>query len=325
MHVLVTGGAGYIGSHTCKALKKEGFKPVTFDNLSEGHEYAVKWGDLVKGDLLNKENLDFAFNKYQPKAVIHFAANALVSESMKNPQKYYQNNVSGTLNLLSAMNEYGVKNLIFSSSCATYGHPNYTPICEKHPQVPISPYGRSKLMIEQILLDFQKAYQMNFVSLRYFNAAGADLESEIGEHHKTETHLIPLAIDTALNIYDVLHVYGFDFDTKDGSAIRDYIHVNDLAAAHVKALNYILKIPESIFLNLGSEKGYSVLEIVKTIETLCKTKVKTNIGAKREGDPAVLFAKTNLAKKLLSWEPKHSDIKTIITTAWQWHLKKQKI
>jgi len=320
--VLVTGGAGYIGSQNCKYLSDK-FIPITYDNLSEGSENAVKWGPLVKGDIKDLDKLNFTIDKYKPKAVMHFAANALVGESVINPQKYYENNVYGTLNLLNAMLNKGIKYFIFSSSCATYGNPIFSPITEKHPQNPISPYGKSKYMIEQILKDYSKAYGLNYVILRYFNAAGADLDGEIGENRKEETHLIPLAIDTALKINPILNIYGSDFDTKDGTAIRDYIHVQDLALAHIKALFYLLENQKSLMLNLGSEKGFSVLDIIKEIKSLTKKNIKVNLTKKRDGDPSILLANCSLAKKVLNWHIKYSDLKTIITSAIKWHEKKK--
>ncbi len=321
-NVLITGGAGYIGSHACKKLKKNGFTPISLDNLSEGYETFVKWGPFVKADLNDKIALDKTFKKYQPIAVMHFAANAIVSESMKDPQKYYTNNVSGTINLLNAMLENNVKNIIFSSTCATYGMPKYTPICEKHSNLPISPYGSSKHMIEQILKDYDKAYGLKYIILRYFNAAGADFDAEIGEDHKLETHLIPLVIDTALNIYDNLSIYGKDFDTKDGTAIRDYIHVEDLADAHLKALTYLLNNNQSDIFNLGSEKGYSVLEIIQNIEAILNIKIPITYKPKRLGDPPVLFADSSKAKNILNWQARYSDLETIIKTALKWHRQK---
>lgn len=319
--VLVTGGAGYIGSHICKALKKEGFLPVVFDNLSCGHKEAVKWGPLIIGDLLETEKLKTLFDEYTPIAVMHFAANALVKESTVNPQKYYLNNVAGTLSLLNAMLEKNVLNLIFSSSCATYGNPLFLPINEEHPQNPINPYGRSKLMIEQILIDYSKSYPLKFSALRYFNAAGADLDSEIGEDHAIETHLIPLVIQAALNQKGEVEVFGDDFDTKDGSAIRDYIHVNDLADAHIKALRLIISKKENLLLNLGCGVGFSVFEIIKAIENFYHKKLPVKIVARREGDPPVLLADIKKAKKVLNFEPKLT-LKDIISSAANWHLKK---
>jgi UDP-glucose-4-epimerase GalE len=321
--VLVTGGAGYIGSQNCKYLYNNNFIPITYDNLSEGNKYAVKWGPLIEGDINDFDKLNDTIKKYKPKAVMHFAANALVSESVLNPRKYYENNVCGTLNLLSAMLDNDVKYIIFSSSCAAYGKPIFSPITEEHPRNPMSAYGKSKYMIEQILEDYNKAYGLNYISLRYFNASGADLETQIGEDRKLETHLIPLAIDTALGINPFLNVYGTDFNTKDGTAIRDYIHIEDIASAHIKSFYHILKNQRSLTLNLGSEVGYSVLEVIKEIEKHTQKKLNIILSKRRLGDPPVLFANASLAKKVLRWEPKFSDLKTIIMTAIKWHKKKK--
>jgi len=323
--ILVTGGAGYIGAQNLKLLKKNSFSPITFDNLSTGNLSSVKWGDFIKGDLKNLTDIDNALKKYKPKAVMHFAANALVYESTQNPQKYYENNVIGTINLLKAMLENNIKYFIFSSSCATYGHPEFSPITEDHPQIPISPYGKSKYMIEEILKDYSNVYGLRYVTLRYFNAAGADLELEIGENRTEETHLIPLAIDTSLGINPFLNIYGTDYDTLDGTAIRDYIHVEDLASAHLKALNYIFEGKNSIELNLGSEKGFSVLEIVKEIEKLTQKKINLKYVKRRKADPSILFADSSKAKKVLKWYPEVSDIQTIITSALKWHQKKKNL
>ncbi|OGN59196.1 MAG: UDP-glucose 4-epimerase GalE [Chlamydiae bacterium RIFCSPHIGHO2_12_FULL_27_8] len=322
--VFVTGGAGYIGSHNCKELFKNGFLPITFDNLSESTKESVKWGPLIEGDINDSDKLNFYLNKYKPIALMHFAANALVGESFIAPNKYYKNNVAGTINVLDAMLNNNVKNLIFSSSCATYGNPIFTPITENHPQNPISIYGQTKFFVEQILKDYKRAYNLNYASLRYFNAAGADLDSEIGENRKIETHLIPLAIETALKFNDKLDVYGKNFNTKDGSAIRDYVHVSDIAIAHKKALESILENNDCISLNLGSSKGFSVLEVLKEIENELNTKININFTDKREGDPPILFADCMLAKKVLDWEPKLSDLKTIIKSAVRWHKIKKR-
>ncbi|HEU64345.1 MAG TPA: UDP-glucose 4-epimerase GalE [Chlamydiae bacterium] len=321
--ILVTGGAGYIGSQNCKELAKRGFLPITFDNLSTGNENFIKWGSFFKGDLKDKDRLSWVIKKTKPTAVMHFAANALVSESIKNPKKYYENNVIGTLNLLNAMLENDIRYLIFSSSCATYGHPQFSPMCENHPQEPISPYGKSKYMIEQILKDYKKAYNLKYISLRYFNAAGADLDVEIGEDREEESHLIPLAIDTALGINSDLNIYGTDFNTKDGTAIRDYIHVQDLATAHMRSLNYLFDQKRSLELNLGSETGFSVLEVINEIQSITNTKITMNFLPRREGDPEMLFATSKKAKEHLLWEPKFSDLKTILTSAIKWHKKKK--
>jgi UDP-glucose-4-epimerase GalE len=316
--ILVTGGAGYIGSHAAKALFRANFLPITYDNLSVGHKESVRWGPLIVGDLKDKELLRKTIREEKPLAVLHFAANALVGESTKNPMKYYDNNVSGTLSLLQSMKEEGVSNIIFSSSCATFGNPLRLPIDEEHPQNPINPYGRSKLMIEQILSDYDKAYGIRSICLRYFNAAGADLEGEIGENHEEETHLIPLILLSILKNRE-LQVFGSDFATKDKSAIRDYIHVSDLADAHLQALYFLLETKQSAAFNLGTGKGISVLEMVDWAEKICKKKVQLRMSPRREGDPAILIAATQKANSLLHWTPQCSDPKTLIESAWGWH------
>jgi UDP-arabinose 4-epimerase len=253
--ILVTGGAGYIGSHTCKALHQAGFQPIVYDNLSTGHKELVQWGPLIVGDLLDQYQLEKTLLQYQPKAILHFAASAIVSESMNNPALYYENNVRGSLSLLLAMKNTEIPHLIFSSTCATYGNAQSLPMSESHPQLPLSPYGRSKLMIEQMIFDFEKAYGIKSAILRYFNAAGADLEGTIGENHTVETHLIPSLIQTMLGLKDFVSIYGNDFPSFDGTAIRDYIHVTDLANAHALALQRLLSEAPSFAVNLGTGSG----------------------------------------------------------------------
>lgn len=313
--ILVTGGAGYIGSHTCKALAKAGYLPIVYDNLSTGHAYAVKWGPFVLGDLNDRAKLNDTFLTYKPKAVIHFAANALVVESMKDPAKYYRNNVGSTICLLDALCEHGVKQIVFSSTCATYGHPQTTPLTEDHPQNPINPYGKSKWMIEQMLSDYQTAYGIQSVCLRYFNAAGADLETQIGENHNPETHLIPSVIQAALGIKEEIVVYGTEFASRDGSAVRDYIHVNDLADAHVAAL----KCTQSQAINLGTGTGYSVLEIIDAVERFCGKKIQVRLENRRPGEPGILTADNARARKILGWNPRLSELPILIESAWKWH------
>lgn len=312
--ILVTGGAGYIGSHTCKALAKAGYLPVVYDNLTTGHAYAIKWGPFVQGDLNDRAKLNEAFLTYEPKAVIHFAADALVVESMTHPGKYYRNNVGSTISLLEAMRDHNVKKLVFSSTCATYGHPQFTPITEKHPQLPINPYGRTKLMVEQMIADFEAAHGLSAVNLRYFNAAGADLETQIGENHTPETHLIPNVILTALGLKNEIVVYGTDFESRDGSAVRDYIHVQDLAEAHVAALKC-----KSASINLGTGTGYSVLEIIDAVQQFCGKTLPVRLDTRRAGEPGVLTADNTKARELLGWSPKISDLPTLIESAWKWH------
>lgn len=319
--ILVTGGAGYIGSHTCKALATIGLIPVTYDNLSTGHKQAVKWGPLVIGDLRDRKQLDLAFKQYKPKGVLHFAASALVIESMTNPGKYYDNNVSGSISLLEAMIENHVPHLVFSSTCATYGHPQFSPITEDHPQNPINPYGRSKLMVEQIIRDFENVHNLHSVCLRYFNAAGADHESEIGEDHTPETHILPSAIEAALRKRKELVVYGTDFPTQDGSAVRDYIHVEDLAKAHVSALQWLFTNNRSTCINLGTGVGSTVLEILRAVEAISKTKIEVRFEKKREGEPSHLIADNKKAKELIDWTPQRSSLSQLVETAWKWHTR----
>lgn len=260
--VLVTGGAGYIGSHACKALAKAGYQPIVFDNLVYGHEWAVQWGPLEKGDILDRGQLDTAFRKHRPDAVMHFAAYAYVGESMMLPGKYYRNNVVGSLTLLEAMQDHGVDKIVFSSTCATYGVPDRIPIDENACQSPINPYGMSKLMVERILADFGNAHGINWIALRYFNAAGADLDNQIGETHDPETHLVPLVLDAASGRRDSITIFGNNYDTADGTCIRDYIHVSDLASAHVKALDALGSETASGAFNLGNGMGYSVQQVI---------------------------------------------------------------
>lgn len=317
--ILVTGGAGYIGSHACKALAKAGFLPIAYDNLSTGHAYAVKWGPFVQGDLNDRPKLDETFKTYSPKAILHFAANAIVSESISDPGKYYRNNVGSSISLLETMRDHGILNLVFSSTCATYGHPQFTPITEEHPQIPISPYGRSKLMIEQIIADFERAHGIHSVLLRYFNVAGADQSTEIGENHTPETHLIPSVIQAALGLRSEIVVYGTDFPSKDGTAVRDYVHVQDLADAHVSALKWLLANQKSAAVNLGTGTGFSVLEVIDAVQKFCGKTIPVRLEKRREGDPSFLTADNKLAKELLGWTPAISNLPAMIESAWKWH------
>lgn len=321
--ILVTGGAGYIGSFVCRALSKMGFNPITFDNLSTGHIENVKWGPLIKGDLLDKKKVNEAFSIYKPKAVLHFAANAIVTESVLNPGKYYENNVQATVNLLETMKRFCVKNIVFSSTCATYGDPRAIPLSETHPQHPINPYGKSKLMVEMILEDY-KAFGIENVILRYFNAAGADLEGNLGENHDNETHLIPLLIETAMGLRDSFTIYGTNFPTKDGSAIRDFIHVEDLATAHIKALFYLLQSKKSLTLNLGTGTGYSVKQVIQVVESICGNRIPINCSPRRKNEPFILVSDFTKAEKYLLFKCEHSDIKTIVESAYLWHQKLSK-
>lgn len=320
MKIVVTGGAGYIGSHTCKVLAQKKHTPIVIDNLVYGHEESVKWGPLYKEDILNTESLTQILVKEKPDAIIHFAAYAYVGESVTDPLKYYRNNVIGSLSLLNAMKQAGVNKLVFSSTCATYGIPTTVPIHEEHPQNPINPYGQTKLNVEKILIDFGFAYNLKSVALRYFNAAGADKDGEIGEEHDPETHLIPLAIQATLNPNKPLTVMGTDYSTKDGTCIRDYIHVTDLAEAHVLALEYLYKAETNFsYFNLGTGQGASVNDVISMVEKVSGKKVRCKHGERRPGDPPVLVADGEKAKSILGWNPKHSSLENIISTAFRWH------
>ena len=317
--ILVTGGAGYIGSHACKALAQAGFLPVTFDNLVYGHREAVKWGPLIEGDLADRELLSAVMHDYSIQAVVHFAAYAYVGESMQNPGKYFSNNVANTINLLEAMHENDVASIVFSSTCATYGVPQAMPIDETHPQVPVNPYGESKLFVERALHWFGVAHDIRSVALRYFNAAGADPDGEIGEQHDPETHLIPLIVETALGQRSAIDVYGTDYPTPDGTAIRDYIHVTDLAAAHVRALRHLSDGGESLCLNLGTGRGYSVREVIDAVANHVGTEIPARECKRRAGDPAELVADARLAADILQWTPHNSSLEQIVATAHRWH------
>ncbi|MFA7083379.1 MAG: UDP-glucose 4-epimerase GalE [Arcobacteraceae bacterium] len=319
--VLVVGGAGYIGSHTSKLLSKSGYKVVIFDNLSTGYEKLSIYGTLVVGDLSNQNEIDAVFKEYKIDIVFHFAAYSCVGESVLNPQKYYKNNVQNTLNLLDAMLENNVKKIIFSSTCAVYGVPKYLPLDENHSTNPINPYGKTKLIVENILEDYDKAYALKYVILRYFNAAGADADAEIGEMHDPESHLIPLAIKALDSKGHKLQVFGDDYDTKDGSCVRDYIHVEDLANAHLKAYEYLLKNNNSDIFNLGTETAYSVFDIIKTIQKLSSKKMHYTVSPRREGDPDSLLASSKKAYEILGWRATSSSIEKIIKSALKWHQK----
>ncbi len=316
--VLVTGGAGYIGSHVLKALFETGFEPLVFDNLSSGHKEAVLWGRLIEGDLSDQRLLTEVLEAERPLAVLHFAAFIVVPESVRAPLKYYQNNLSGTLNLLEAACRFGVKAFIFSSSAAVYGIPSQIPIPEEHPVSPINPYGASKAMVEQILADCYQAYGLPFVSLRYFNAAGADPEARIGEAHHPETHLIPLLLQVALGKREKFFLYGADYPTPDGTCIRDFIHVEDLARVHVLALEYLLSGGEPLILNCGYGKGFSVKEVLEEAERVCKRPIPYEIRERRPGDPPVLVAGVEKMRECFSFEPRFADLTLILETAWRW-------
>lgn len=322
-NVLVTGGAGYIGAHVCKALAAAGFLPVTFDNLVYGHKRAVQWGPLEIGDLTNDWQLTDMIRKYRPLAVLHFAAYAYVGESVQDPDKYYFNNVFGSLNLLRALLRAQIRQVVFSSTCATYGVPEAVPIGEAHPQSPVNPYGTSKLMIENMLRDFDTAYGMRFVALRYFNAAGADADGGIGEDHEPETHAIPLAIQAALGERPFFEIYGSDYPTGDGSAVRDYIHVSDLASAHVLALKYLLGGGPSRALNLGTGQGHSVKELIASVQRVSGKTVTIKEGPRRPGDPPVLVADATAAENVLGWRPQYRDLDSIVGSAFRWHASRR--
>jgi UDP-arabinose 4-epimerase len=316
-NILVTGGAGYIGSHTCKALATAGLTPVTFDNLSRGHADFVRWGPLVIGDVLDLAALDEAIKQYRPTAVIHFAAFAYVGESVADPLSYYRNNSCGIVSVLDAMARNGVERIVFSSSCTTYGLPDTLPILETAPQRPISPYGRSKYFCEQIIKDVAFAHKMRFGIFRYFNAAGADSGGDLPERHNPETHLIPLAIDAVLGSAPPLQILGSDYPTTDGTCERDYIHVSDLAAAHVKAVQHLERTETSFEMNLGTGRAYSVLEVVSAIERVAGKKVPAVLAARRPGDPPALVSDPSLAQRQLGFTPQYSDLDTIIETTWR--------
>lgn len=321
MAILVCGGAGYIGSHINKQLNKEGYETVVFDNLIYGHREAVKWGIFEKGDLKNIEDIESVFQKYQIDAVFHFAAYAYVGESVEEPEKYYYNNVVNTLNLLQVMKKYGCNKIIFSSTCATYGEPERVPITEDMPQNPINPYGATKLMMERIFKDYHTAYGLEFVVLRYFNAAGADPDGEIGESHNPETHIIPLVLDAASGKREDIKVFGTDYETPDGSCVRDYIHVYDLATAHLLALHHLESGKESDFFNLGNAHGTSVLEVIKSVRKVTGKGFRAVLTDRRAGDPAKLVGSSDKAQKILGWKPIYGDIDTIVKHAWEWHEK----
>jgi UDP-arabinose 4-epimerase len=320
--VFVTGGAGYIGSHACKILARAGYQPVVFDNLSRGHREAVRWGPLVVGDLADREELVKALKTHRVAAVMHFAAFAYVGESVTDPSLYYRNNLAGTLSLLEAMRQAGVDKIVFSSTCATYGNPDSIPIRETAPQLPVNPYGETKLAIERALRWYGEAYHLRSVSLRYFNAAGADPEGDIGELHEPETHLVPLVLQAALGQRSHIDIYGTDYPTADGTAIRDYIHVEDLAEAHLRALDHLLAGRESAAVNLGTGRGHSVREVIAAAEAVSGRAVPSREAARRAGDPPILVADPGFAAERLGWRAQHSDLHTIIRTAFAWHEKR---
>jgi UDP-glucose 4-epimerase len=324
MTILVTGGAGYIGSHTVKLLKNKGYDILVLDNLIYGHEdFATKLNvSLIKGDLSDRQLLDQVFTEHNIEAVIHFAAYAYVGESMSNPAKYYRNNVVSTLNLLEAMENAGIKKIVFSSTCATYGIPQEIPITETHPQNPINTYGYTKLVVENILADFQRAYDWNYVAFRYFNAAGASADGLIGEDHDPEPHLIPLILYAALGKRDSISILGDDYPTPDGTCIRDYIHVEDLAQAHLLGLEYLLKGGKSDVFNLGNGNGFSVKEVIAGAKKVTGIDFKVKNDDRRPGDPPILVGSSKKAQNILGWQPQYPEIETIIAHAWQWHQRR---
>jgi UDP-arabinose 4-epimerase len=319
MSILIVGGAGYIGSQTAKLVAKSGQTPVVFDNLVYGHRWAVKWGPLIEGDLVDTALVDRVFKEHKVTAVIHFAGYAYVGESVTNPRKYFHNNTANTLNLLDAMVDNGVRDIVFSSTCATYGEPQKVPIGEDHPQSPVNPYGESKLAVEKILHWYGGAYPLRYAALRYFNASGADPDGEVGEDHDPETHLIPLAIEAALGRRPGLDIYGTDYPTPDGTAVRDYIHVADLAAAHLLALDHLKNGATSLRLNLGTGQGHSVRAVIAAIEKASGRKVPVREVGRRAGDPPALVADARQAAAVLGWRATCSDLETIVQHALRWH------
>jgi UDP-arabinose 4-epimerase len=317
--VLVTGGAGYIGSHACKALARAGWLPVTYDSLIYGHEWAVKWGPLERGDIGDRARLEEVIGRHNPAAIVHFAAFAYVGESVTDPGRYYRNNVAGSLTLIEAARDAGVQHLVFSSTCATYGIPDELPIRETSPQRPINPYGASKLMVERMLADFGTAHGLRSIALRYFNAAGCDPDGEIGEDHDPETHIIPLVLDAASGRRADVTIFGADYDTNDGTCIRDYVHVADLAQAHVKALEALQGGAPSGAYNLGIGRGFSVREVVATVKRVAGVEVPVVYAERRAGDPAVLIADPAKAREQLGWQPRITSLDQIVRTAWGWH------
>jgi len=317
--VLVTGGAGYIGSHTCKQLAAAGHTPVTYDSLEHGHRDAVRWGPLVTGDLRDRARLSAALDEYRPDCVLHFAAYIDVGGSVRDPLRFYENNVGGSLTLLQAMKDHGLGKIVFSSTCAIYGAPVRLPLDEDHPKSPANPYGASKWMVECLLRDAGAAHGLRSVALRYFNACGADRDGEIGERHSPETHALPLAILAAMGRAPAFHMFGTDYPTPDGTAIRDYIHVEDLADAHVRALQYLLNGGESAAFNLGTGRGTSVRELVDAVGRVSGRTVPVTLSPRRDGDVAELVAQPALAADVLGWKARHTDFDAIVRSAWRWH------
>ncbi len=319
LNILVTGGAGYIGSHFVKVAYEQGMNVIVYDNLVKGHRKAVKCQYFVEGDILDSEKLTWVIKNYNIDSVVHFAAYSLVGESMQEPQKYYYNNVQGTLNLLEVMLKNNVKKLVFSSTAAVYGEPEKVPITEDLPKNPTNVYGRTKLVMESAMEDYSRAYGLRYIALRYFNAAGADPSGEIGEDHNPETHLIPLVLYALLGKRESIKIFGDDYPTKDGTCVRDYIHVNDLATAHILALKSLYEGKESTVYNLGNGNGFTVKEIIDAAEKVTGLKAKKEIVERRPGDPAVLIASSEKIQRELGWKPVYTNIEEIIRTAWNWH------
>lgn len=321
MAILVAGGAGYIGSHTVKMLYKKGYDVIVYDNLSKGYREFAKWGRFIEGDISDDKKLKKVFQKYKIDAVMHFCAFIEVGESVVEPEKYYKNNLVNTITLINTMKDAGIKNFIFSSTAAIFGEPENIPIKEDDPKNPINPYGRTKLFVEEILEDYEKAYGFNSICFRYFNAAGADPDGEIGEAHNPESHLIPLILDAAMGKREAIKIFGTDYPTKDGTCIRDYIHVNDLAEAHILGLEFLLREKRSERFNLGSGEGYTVREIIDMVKKITGKDFKVVETERRAGDPPVLIADSSKARKILGWQRKFT-LQEIIETAWKWHQKK---
>ncbi len=317
--ILVTGGAGYVGSHACKALAAAGHTPVTYDNLSRGHREFARWGPLEVGDLGDAAKLDAVLARHRPDAVMHFAALAYVGESVEQPSLYYRNNVGGTLELLEAMRRAGVNLLVFSSTCSTYGVPERMPITEDVPQQPINPYGMGKLVVERVLRDYEPAYGLRSVALRYFNAAGCDPDGDVGEDHDPETHLIPRVLMAADGVLPRVDVFGTDYPTPDGTCLRDYIHVADLADGHVRALDYLQRGGASTAINLGTGRAFSVREVIAAAERVTDRRIPVHEGPRRAGDPPVLVADATRARAVLGFAPRFTEIEPIVATAWRWH------
>ncbi|MEJ5283554.1 MAG: UDP-glucose 4-epimerase GalE [Brevinematales bacterium] len=321
MAILVAGGAGYIGSHTVKMLYKKGYDVIVYDNLSKGYREFAKWGKFIEGDISDDKKLKEVFKNHKIDAVMHFCAFIEVGESVVEPEKYYKNNLVNTITLINTMKDAGIKNFIFSSTAAIFGEPKHIPIKEDDPKNPINPYGKTKLFVEEILEDYEKAYGFNSICFRYFNAAGADPDGEIGEAHNPESHLIPLILDAAMGKREAIKIFGTDYPTKDGTCIRDYIHVNDLAEAHILGLEFLLKEKRSERFNLGSGEGYTVREIIDMVKKITGKEFKVVETERRAGDPPVLIADSSKARRMLGWQTKFT-LQEIIETAWNWHKKR---